>query len=154
MKRKEGKCSIRFLDRASLGAQESRIHPSMQGTQVGSLVWEDPTRWGAAQPGSCRPEPTGCSPWTPCTLNPVLPLNPVRPLNPVTHWTPCAPWTPCSHWTSCTPWTLCTPWTSCSATRELTAVSSSAQPQRAVPAPTPRENPRSRESPTWPKTLQ
>ena len=39
--------------RASLMAQWLRIPLAMQGTQVPSLVWEDPTCWGAAKP-MCR----------------------------------------------------------------------------------------------------
>ena len=47
---------------ASLVVQWLRIHLSMQGTQVQSLVWEDPTCCGAAKPvrqnyWSCALEP-------------------------------------------------------------------------------------------------
>ena len=34
----------------SLAAQWISIHLPMQGTGVQSLVWEDPTCWGAAEP--------------------------------------------------------------------------------------------------------
>ena len=63
--------------RASLVAQWLRICLSMQGTQVQSLVWEDPTGCGATKPTHhsywvCALEPGNRNCWGPWTLERML----------------------------------------------------------------------------------
>ena len=99
VKRKEGKCSIRFLDMASLGAQPERIYVPMQGHRLDPWVGKMPHAGEQLSLGITRTEAKCCNDWTRCAQGP------------------------------------------CSARRELTATSSSAQPWRAAPAPTPREAP-------------
>ena len=62
--------------RTSLMAQWSRIHLSMQGTWVRSLVWGDPTCRRATKPvhhnyWACALEPMSHNYWSLCTLEPV-----------------------------------------------------------------------------------
>ena len=45
---------LRELSRTSLMVRGLRICELVQGTQVGSLVWEHPTRHEAPEPVSCN----------------------------------------------------------------------------------------------------
>ena len=91
---------MRWLPRSSLpldsrtwgfpGGPEVRICLPKQETQIGSLIWEDPTcrratkpichsYWDCAlEPQSRKTGPTCCSYWSPCVLQPVV--RPEKPL--------------------------------------------------------------------------
>ena len=59
---------IKTTRRTSLVVQWIGIHLPMQGTQVQSLIWEDSTCWGTAEPmhhnyWACALEPARCNCW-------------------------------------------------------------------------------------------
>ena len=61
-----------IFGRASLLVQWLSIHLPMQGTEVCSLVWEDPTCWGATRPSSHNNWAHGLQLLKPAHLQPML----------------------------------------------------------------------------------